>query len=60
MCINFATPNKALRGAVKFRPRFDADRLNQYRLVQGTMISTGKIVWHIAVMSSRGNFLTYV
>lgn len=60
MCVNFLTPCKAKRAAARFRRRFDSERNNQYTIVQGTLYATRKIVYHVAVWSARGVFLTYV
>lgn len=60
MCINYSTPYRARRGAVRFRRRFDEARLNKYVIEQGRLFASGTIVFHVAVYSARGTFLTYV
>ena len=60
MCVNFATPYRARRGAVKFRREYDPGRRYQYVLTPGKLISTGQVVWHVAVYSAAHYFLTYV
>ena len=59
MCVNFSTEYQAMRGAVRFRRAYDPGRRYQYVLTPGTL-TTGQLVWHVAVYSAAHYFLTYV